>query len=149
MTQKAQFTPLKNLDLHKKMTHKKVLIIAGILGAIAVIMGAMGAHALETLISPNSLKSYLTGARYNMVHAITLVALAGNQQYIHPKWFQISTYTFLIGTLLFSGSIYLLSTSAITGIEAKSVLGPITPIGGLVLISGWVSIVIGAIQAKK
>ncbi len=131
------------------MTSKKVLIIASILGAIAVIMGAMGAHALESLISPNSLKSYLTGARYNMVHAITLVALAGNQHHIHPKWFKISTYTFLIGTVLFSGSIYLLSTSSITGIEAKSVLGPITPMGGLVLISGWVSLATGALKAKN
>lgn len=131
------------------MTSKKVLIIAGILGAIAVIMGAMGAHALESLISANSLKSYLTGARYNMVHAITLLALAANKQHLAPKWFKISTYAIFIGTLLFSGSIYLLSTSAITGIEAKSILGPITPIGGLVLISGWVSIVLGALKAEK
>ncbi len=131
------------------MKSQNLLIAGGILGAFAVIMGAMGAHALEKLISSDALESFLTGARYNMYHAIVLLAVASNSKHIHPKWFKFSTYAFIIGTILFSGSIYLLSTRSITGITASSILGPITPIGGLVLISGWISVVIGAIKVQK
>lgn len=131
------------------MKSQNILVTAGILGAFAVIMGAMGAHALEKLITPDSLDSYLTGTQYHMYHSIVLLAIASNADKIHPKWFTISAFSFVIGILLFSGSIYLLSTSAITGITAKSILGPITPIGGLVLIFGWTSVVIGVLKAQK
>ena len=131
------------------MNKKNILIWSGILGAIAVIMGAMGAHALKAVLLPEALESYLTGARYNMYHAIILFAMASNTQLLAPKWAKRSSYAFIAGTLLFSGSIYLLSTSTITGINAKNILGPITPIGGLILIFGWGSIVIGAIRSKK
>ena len=130
------------------MKPQSILIYAGILGAIAVIMGAMGAHALKTVLSPEELESFGTGARYNMYHAIMLFALAANIKNIDRKWLTISVNLTLIGTLLFSGSIYLLSTSALTGITAKSILGPITPIGGLLLISGWISVTIGSLKAK-
>ena len=130
------------------MKPQSIIVYAGILGAIAVIMGAMGAHALKAVLSPEALESFGTGARYNMYHAILLFAIAANIKNIDPKWLKLSVNLTLIGTLLFSGSIYLLSTSTITGINAKHFLGPITPIGGLLLISGWISIVIGAFKAK-
>jgi len=128
------------------MQPKSILIIAAVLGGISVIMGAMGAHALKAVLEPEALQSYLTGARYNMYHAIALLAIAGNTQHLDPKWIKISVIFTLIGTILFSGSIYLLSTSSISGLSNISFLGPITPLGGLLLISGWFSIIIAAIK---
>ena len=130
------------------MQPKSILIIAAVFGGISVIMGAMGAHALKAVLEPEALQSYLTGARYNMYHAIALLAIAGNIQYINPKWLKLSVNFIMVGTILFSGSIYLLSTSSITGIEMSNVLGPITPIGGLLLILGWFSIILAAIKQE-
>jgi len=130
------------------MQPKSILIIAAVFGGISVIMGAMGAHALKAVLEPEALQSYLTGARYNMYHAIALLAIAGNIQYLNPKWLKLSVNLITVGTILFSGSIYLLSTSSITGIEMSKVLGPITPIGGLLLILGWFSIILAAIKQE-
>lgn len=131
------------------MKTKTILIFAGLLGVISVSMGAMGAHALKAMISEESLTSFLTGSRYNMYHALVLLALVPLREHLSPKWHSIGSFCMVIGTLLFSGSIYLLSTSEITGLQLNSLLGPITPIGGLILITGWASIVIGAIKGKE
>ena len=126
-----------------------MIIWAGVLAVIAVSMGALGAHAIKPLLTSSSVESYLTGARYNMYHAIALLALSASSKHLSKKWVNITAYCFVIGTLLFSGSIYLLSTSAITGLTCQSFLGPITPIGGLILITGWIFVTIGAIKHTK
>lgn len=128
------------------MKPKSIIITAGIFGVFSIITGAMGAHALKELLTPEALESYLTGARYNMYHAIALLAIAGNTAYLNPKWLKNGVLFIIFGTVLFSGSIYLLATSSITGISANSILGPTTPIGGLLLIIGWLSITIAAIK---
>ena len=130
------------------MQAKSILVIAAVFGGVSVIMGAMGAHALKAVLAPEALLSYLTGARYNMYHAIALLAIAGNIQYLNTKWLKLSVNLIMVGTILFSGSIYLLSTSSITGIEMSNILGPITPIGGLLLILGWFSIIMGVIKKE-
>lgn len=128
------------------MKPKFIIITAGLLGAVAVITGALGAHALKALLDPNSLDSYLTATRYQMYHAIMLLAVAANWRNLHPKWAKISVILTLMGTLLFSGSIYLLSTRSISGLDGLSFLGPITPIGGILLIIGWILVVYAAIK---
>jgi uncharacterized membrane protein YgdD (TMEM256/DUF423 family) len=131
------------------MKTKTIITWAGVLGVIAVTMGAMGAHALKAILTEESLQSFLTGTRYNMYHALALIGLISLQPSLNEKYLRISTYCFTIGTVLFSGSIYLLSTSSITGLAISNVLGPITPIGGLVLITGWFSIILGALRFKS
>ena len=128
------------------MKPKSILIFAGILGVIAVIMGAMGAHGLRDDLNPIQMNSFLTGARYNMYHAIVLLAIAGNVQNLDAKWMKISVISILVGIVLFSGSIYLLSTSHLIGISINSILGPITPIGGLFFVFGWFSIAVAAFK---
>ena len=130
------------------MKIKTIIIWAGSLGVISVATGALGAHALKPLLTDESLQSFLTGSRYNMYHAIALISMIALSNHISFKWFKVASLCFVIGTCLFSGSIYLLATSSITGLNLNSILGPITPIGGLILIWGWVSIVIGSIQRK-
>ena len=107
--------------------HKPLVITAALLGLLAVVLGAFGAHGLKPHLTPDQLESYLTGSRYHFFHvlAILIVAFAwkGN------KWFAYAGYAFVTGIILFSGSIYLLATRQLLGIEnMASILGPITPI---------------------
>ena len=128
------------------MKVKSIILTATILGALSVITGAMGAHALKAVLEPEALTSYLTGSRYNMYHALALLAIAGIHAHLDPKWMKNGVLLITWGTILFSGSIYLLSTSSITGLNISSILGPITPIGGLLIIFGWVSIALAAVK---
>lgn len=118
-----------------------------VFGLLAVILGAMGAHALKSELSIDQLESFQTGVRYQIYHAIMLFIIA-NRNNANSKLLNTVSTLFIIGIILFSFSIYLLSTRSITGIEGLSVLGPITPIGGLFLISGWIVLLFGAIRKK-
>ena len=128
------------------MKIKTIILIASIFGVISVITGAMGAHALKAILEPEALASYLTGSRYNMYNAISLLAIAGVSPHLEQKWSNNGILLIIWGTILFSGSIYLLSTSTITGLELGSIIGPITPIGGILIILGWISIALAALK---
>ncbi len=113
-----------------------VLTFGGVLGTLAVIFGAFGAHALKMKLSEDQLKSFETGVKYQMYHAIILILIG----IIFPfmKYSQIiMAWCFLIGILLFSFSIYGLILSSAKG-KKLSFLGPVTPMGGLLLVVGWV-----------
>ena len=114
---------------------KKIFISAGLLGLIAVVLGAFAAHGLRSALSVSSFESFQTGVRYQMYHAFFLFVVGLMPQLqTHQKkrlfWLTI------IGVVLFSVSIYLLSSNTLTPIDF-GFLGPITPIGGLFLISAW------------
>ncbi len=115
---------------------RQATIYGSLLGGIAVILGALGAHALEDLISVSQLDSFNTGVRYQMYHAILLVSL-GMSSLVETKALKAIINLLIIGTLIFSFSIYLLSTKSISGLNLGFILGPITPIGGLFLITAW------------
>lgn len=114
---------------------KKLVFTAAIMGAIAIVLGAFGAHALKKVLTETQLTTFEVGVRYQMYHALFLLLIA-NLNFIAVKEKTIIMYLIIIGVLLFSGSIYLLSTSAITKIKT-TFLGPLTPIGGLFLIASW------------
>jgi uncharacterized membrane protein YgdD (TMEM256/DUF423 family) len=103
---------------------RKWLGIAAINGALAVMAGAFAAHGLKARLSTDALSVFETGARYHMYHALAMALAA----LVPARWAAIA---FLAGILLFSGSLYLL---ALTG---ASVLGVVTPLGGLCFIAGW------------
>jgi uncharacterized membrane protein YgdD (TMEM256/DUF423 family) len=111
------------------------LRLAAILGMIAVILGALGSHALKERLGADALASFEVGVRYQMIHALMILAIEGISQLSEQSKRIVSRFV-LIGVIAFSGSIYLLSTREITSLEV-SFLGPITPIGGLFLISAW------------
>lgn len=112
-----------------------VLTSGGIFGTLAVIFGAFGAHALKRNLSEDQLKSFETGVKYQMYHAIILI-LCGMLFPFLESTQVIMGWCFLIGTLLFSFSIYGLVLSSARG-KKFSFLGPVTPIGGLLLVVGW------------
>jgi uncharacterized membrane protein YgdD (TMEM256/DUF423 family) len=114
---------------------KKILLVACILGFLAIIFGAFGAHVLKKTLTIEQLNSFEIGVKYQMYHALFLFFL-GLTQIISLKEKTVVFYLTLTGVLLFSGSIYVLTSNSITGIKAKFI-GPITPIGGLILILSW------------
>lgn len=109
--------------------------LGALYGLLAVIFGAFGAHALKKSFSDDQLKSFETGVKYQMYHAIVLVMIGFNFNLDTPPQ-QYMVYCFAIGTALFSFSIYGLTLSATKG-ETWKFLGPITPLGGLLLVAGW------------
>lgn len=114
---------------------KKILLAACTLGFLAIIFGAFGAHALKKILSIEQLNSFETGVKYQMYHALFLLFI-GATQIITLKEKTIIFYLTLTGVFFFSGSIYVLTTNGLTGIKSK-LIGPITPIGGLLLILSW------------
>lgn len=109
------------------------------LGALAVILGAFGAHALKKTLSEPLLKSFETGVKYQMYHALALL-VSGFILTFDSTAEKLVIWFFLIGSLLFSFSIYALSLTASMGRKIKF-LGPVTPIGGLLLVLGWCTLV--------
>ena len=125
---------------------KKILLAAAFLGLSAIILGAFGAHALKKVLSVEQLQSFEVGVRYQMYHALFLLFIAAFT-FLSEKERLVIFWLTIIGVLFFSGSIYLLTTNGVTNLKTKF-LGPITPIGGLLLISAW-SYLFYSILSKK
>lgn len=126
------------------------LLSATIFAALAVVLGAMGAHALKEggQMTDVQLNSWDTGAKYQMYHAFALIAVGLIAKVFgETKMLKAAMWLFIVGILFFSGSIYLLSTPNITGLEV-GFLGPVTPIGGLLFISGWICLVVNFASRK-
>lgn len=115
---------------------KIVLIIAALYGASGIIFGAFGAHALKKTFTEELLKSFETGVKYQLYHAIVLLVIGFQLSF--TETIEISAaWCLIVGTFLFSFSIYGLCLSSAKGKKLRF-LGPITPLGGLLLVIGWV-----------
>jgi uncharacterized membrane protein YgdD (TMEM256/DUF423 family) len=124
------------------MMEKTFLLLASILGALAVALGAFGAHALESRLSADLLSTYEIGVRYHFYHVLALLGVAA----VLARWPTAGVavaagWLFVIGIVIFSGSLYLL---AFTGVRW---LGAITPIGGVAFIAGWICLAWVALRA--
>tara|TARA_Y100000588_G_C13562370_1_gene630967 strand:+ start:104 stop:490 length:387 start_codon:yes stop_codon:yes gene_type:complete len=120
------------------MTIDKFIKIAIFLAATAIALGALGAHALKEILISEKLASFQTGIRYQMYHAISILVLALNTKTFNHK-LNRSLNLMTIGVFLFSFSIYFLSLEEILDINFKF-LGPITPLGGILMIAGWLNL---------
>ena len=126
--------------------NKKILISGSIFGMIAIILGAFGAHALKKMLSVDQLNSFETGVKYLMYHSFLLLFLGSTNSILESSKKTIF-YLIILGTLSFSGSIFLLSTIPITNINFKPI-GFITPIGGILLITAWFTILLKIAKSK-
>ena len=131
---------------NKKM-NKKIIITAAAFGFLAVIFGAFGAHSLKKLISVEQLEVWQTAVQYHFYHTLVILFLSTFSR-SRNKIINFSFYCFTLGILLFSGSLYLISLKNILGIESVGVLGPITPVGGLCFILGWLSLFLATLRDK-
>lgn len=127
--------------------NRNKLIVSAILIVTSIIFGAFGAHALKEVLPEEKLVSFETGVRYQMYVGITLLVFAMNWQKLDfsMKWVWALQ---LMGGLLFSCSIYLLALQGLIGINL-GFLGPITPIGGTLLIAGWIVLIYNLLSHKQ
>ena len=126
---------------------KKIIVTGAVFAVIAIILGAFGSHGLKEVLSDESLRSFETGVRYQMYHALMLLII-GNLTLLSNSQKRRLWYLVVSGVVLFSGSIYLLSTSALHGFDFGAI-GFITPIGGLLLIVSWIAFAIQIIRNKN
>ncbi|MFD2744274.1 MULTISPECIES: DUF423 domain-containing protein [Sphingobacterium] len=118
---------------------KVVLITGAIFGFLAIVFGAFGAHALKKILSEEKVASFEVGVRYQMYSAITLLLIGFGLDFDLrvARW---AFFGIFYGTIIFSGSIYLLSFKEYWKADGLKILGPITPLGGLLLLVGWACI---------
>ncbi|MEZ4755821.1 MAG: DUF423 domain-containing protein [Flavobacteriales bacterium] len=118
--------------------HVHLIRTGAVMLLLAVVAGAFGAHGLRPRLTPEALDQWRTAVEYQFYHGLGLLLVAALSAYLpahRSRWVHV---LFTLGVLIFSGSIYLLSTRDLTGLHgAGQVLGPITPIGGLMLMAGW------------
>lgn len=127
--------------------NKRIIIAASIFGMIAVILGAFGAHTLKGRLSSSELEVWKTAVDYHFYHTFALLFLSTFSKK-NSSAINLSAWFFTIGIVLFSGSLYLISTKEILNISQISIIGPITPIGGLFFIMGWVCILIATLKNR-
>lgn len=127
--------------------HKGFLIIASVSAALSVVLGAFGAHALKQIVSPGSVATFETGVRYQFYHTFALFVVAILLQAFPGKWLTAAGWLFIIGIVLFSGSLYLLALLKASNTVGMKGIGIITPFGGLFFIAGWICLLIGILSA--
>lgn len=120
-----------------------ILRIASVILLLAVILGAFAAHGLQSIVEAKQIKTFETGVRYQFYHGFALLAVGILSQWFRSKFINWATYAFILGILMFSGSLYLLACREVLGIASWTWLGPITPIGGTFFIAGWVLLFLG------
>ena len=130
---------------HSKMD-KRILSTGAVLGFIAIILGAFGAHALKKVLDLDQLASFETGVKYQMYHALFLLFLGGSN-FVSEKAKKSIYFLVLSGVIFFSGSIYLLATKNISNIDF-GIIGIVTPIGGLLMIVGWAILFLNIMKKK-
>ena len=126
---------------------RKITSVAALIGMTAIILGAFGAHALKKYLSVEQLTAFETGVKYQMYHALFLLFLALNTL-LDEKAKKTVFQLVIFGVFFFSGSIYLLTTKAITGVDFKFI-GIVTPIGGALLILAWGILFWNICKAKR
>ena len=114
------------------------MFIGALMGFVGVGLGAFGAHALKGRLSPEMLAVFETGVRYQMYHALALLATAALMSRSEGRAVIVAGWSFTAGILIFSGSLYALALTGVT------ILGAVTPIGGLAFLIGWAALTVAA-----
>ena len=126
--------------------HKGFLQTAALLGALAVALGAFGAHGLKKIVPPETVASYQTGVQYQMYHAFALLIVGILSERMSRSLMNWSGAFFVLGIVLFSGSLYLLASLKAMNKVGVSGIGIITPIGGLMFLAGWIFLLTAIIK---
>lgn len=127
--------------------NKRILISAAVFGALAVILGAFGAHGLKKIIDAEHLQTWQTAVQYHFYHTFALLFLTTFARHKN-NLINFSSYCFTAGIILFSGSLYILSLKDYLQMDGINFLGPVTPVGGLLFILGWAGLLLAALRDK-
>lgn len=124
------------------MTVKTFFLIGSAYGLLGVTAGAFGAHALKSKLAPELAHAFEVAVRYQMYHALALLAVAWAVTQFHDTFATAAGWFFVLGTLVFSGSLYALALSGI------KLWGAVTPMGGLLLLAGWGSLMMAVVKGR-
>lgn len=127
--------------------NKTILATGTALGIVTIILGAFAAHGLERVLSQDAINTFETGVRYQMYNALFFM-LMGSLRGVNETLRKWSFILAFVGTIFFSGSIYLLATNILTSFDFR-VIGLITPLGGTLMIIGWSLLLVGILKLKK
>lgn len=122
------------------MPIKNLLFLAACTGALAIALGAFGAHGLKSILAPEALATWQTAVFYHLVHSVLLIGICLRLLLDDARRLFLAAYSVSGGILLFSGSLYILA------LGGPALFGPVTPIGGVLLIVGWLSIAAYALR---
>ncbi len=117
---------------------KTLMFVGALMGGVGVAVGAFGAHGLKGRLSPEMLAVFETGVRYHLYHALAILATAALMSRLGGRAPIVAGWSFFTGIVIFSGSLYALALSGVT------ILGAITPIGGVAFLVGWIALAVAA-----
>lgn len=126
--------------------HRGIFITACLLGALSVVLGAFGAHSLKNILSVQQLVTFETAVRYQFYHVFALMFVALLYPQFSRRLMLFAGWSFISGIILFCGSLYLLTYVQVSGLAGSKWLGPVTPVGGLAFITGWIMMAVAAIK---
>ena len=128
---------------------RKSFLVSGILLAgLAVALGAFGAHGLKKIVDEQSVEVFKTGVQYQFYHSLALILTGILSIHFSSKEIKFSGTLFIWGIILFSGSLYAITAFKAMGSAVPKFIGPVTPIGGLLFIAGWICLLIAVIKRK-
>jgi uncharacterized membrane protein YgdD (TMEM256/DUF423 family) len=132
---------------HLRGMDRRTLALAAVVMLLGVALGAFGAHGLKPRIGPDALANWHTGVLYQFIHGAGLLFLSLAGEHVGTRYLRLARTLFLGGVVCFSGSLYLLSTRELLGTQGLTpVLGPITPLGGLLYMGGWTVLLVSALR---
>lgn len=131
----------------EQQTGDRTLPWAAAILLLAVALGAFGAHGIRGAVDEQAYHNWNTAAQYQFYHGLALLFLAGMERRLETRLVGFVRILFLLGILCFCGSLYLLAAKGILGIEGLTrVLGPITPLGGLLFMAGWATLLVASLR---
>jgi len=128
--------------------NKQIILTASFFGFVAVALGAFGAHGLEGKISDYHIGTWKTANQYHFFHSLALLFLSTFSRAKNAS-IRLSFVAFALGIVLFSGSLYLLSVRSLVGLEGWRWLGPITPLGGVCFMVGWLGLFVATVRNRS
>jgi uncharacterized membrane protein YgdD (TMEM256/DUF423 family) len=131
------------------MKQKNILLLGIVMAGTAVILGAFGAHGLKKMITPEQLEVFKTGVQYQFYHAIGMILVGIIGQQTDHTFIKRAAWMFFFGIIGFSGSLYLMTLFYAQNTEGPKWIGPITPLGGVLFIAGWVMFGLGIYKSNK
>ena len=129
--------------------HKKFVTAGALLGAIAVALGAFGAHGLKKIVPVETVQTFQTGVQYQMYHALALLLTGLLYEKCYQKFARVAGILFIIGIILFSGSLYLLTAGKAAETSSLDKAGIITPVGGVAFIVGWLFLFLAVMKKSE